>query len=123
MSEVIVTERRIDLERARREAKALLRAWRAQGRMDVKLADAQRSVAQGLGARSWPALVARAEAEAVEREERARAFVEAATDRRLDRADALLTLAPEVAQSGVDAALVLGDVARVPLEVARATAV
>src|SRR4051812_13775255 len=117
-------ERRIDLERARREAKALLRTWRAQGRADVKLADAQRSVARELGARSWPALVARVEAEAVARDERARAFVEAATEGRRDRADALLALAPEVALAGVDAALVLGDASRVPLpDVARAAAV
>ena len=31
---------RIDLERARREAKSLLREWRAEGRADPKLADA-----------------------------------------------------------------------------------
>ena len=54
---------RIDLERARRDAKALLRAARA-GEVVLRadrapvLADAQREVAVGLGYASWPALVA-----------------------------------------------------------------
>jgi GNAT superfamily N-acetyltransferase len=75
-----VDGRRADLERARREAKALLRAarnhehvalarLRAGGtpgfagldndalRASVRLADAQLAVARELGARSWPALV------------------------------------------------------------------
>src|SRR5262245_34242990 len=65
-----VTDFRIDLERARREAKALLRAARAGDpdalrRMrpdrEPRLADAQLVVARALGARSWPALVRRAE--------------------------------------------------------------
>jgi GNAT superfamily N-acetyltransferase len=53
---------RIDLERARRDAKALLRAARA-GEMMLRsdrapvLADAQREVARSLGYASWPALV------------------------------------------------------------------
>jgi GNAT superfamily N-acetyltransferase len=67
---------RIDLERARREAKALLRAARegdagALGRLradrEPRLADAQRAVALELGAPSWPALVRRVEEELVER--------------------------------------------------------
>jgi hypothetical protein len=114
---------RIDLDRARRGAKALLRTWRAAGRADAKLADAQLAVARGLGARSWPALVARVEAEAVTRGERARAFVAAATEGRLDRADALLALEPGIARSGVDAALVFGDDAVVTPEIATARAV
>jgi GNAT superfamily N-acetyltransferase len=121
---VIDVDGRIDLERARREAKALLRTWRAEGRSGVKLADAQLAVARELGARSWPALVARVEAEAVARDERARAFVEAATEGRRDRADALLALEPELARAGVDCALVLGDLERVPVaEVAAAAGV
>src|SRR4051812_3454222 len=54
---------RIDLERARRDAKALLRAARA-GEAELRtdrapaLADAQRAVAVELGYASWPALVA-----------------------------------------------------------------
>jgi GNAT superfamily N-acetyltransferase len=60
---VIVVDGRIDLERARRDAKALLRAARAgsvvlrEDRAPV-LADAQRAVAGELGFPSWPALVA-----------------------------------------------------------------
>jgi ankyrin repeat protein len=65
--------RPVDLARARREAKLLLRAARAGdaaalariGRPAPQLSDAQLSVARELGARSWPALVrAAAEREA-----------------------------------------------------------
>ncbi len=51
---------RIDLERARRDAKALLRAGEVELRADraPRLADAQRAVAIELGFASWPALVA-----------------------------------------------------------------
>jgi GNAT superfamily N-acetyltransferase len=53
---------RIDLERARRDAKALLRAARAgdavlRADRPPVLADAQRAVAVSLGYASWPALV------------------------------------------------------------------
>jgi GNAT superfamily N-acetyltransferase len=60
---VIVVDGRIDLERSRRDAKALLRAARA-GEVVLRtdrapvLADAQRAVAVELGFASWPALVA-----------------------------------------------------------------
>lgn len=63
-------EPEVDLERARREAKALLRAARAGERAALErlrpdrapcLADAQRAVARALGEGSWPALVRRAE--------------------------------------------------------------
>lgn len=63
---------RIDLDRARRDAKALLRAARAGdpdalGRLradrEPRLADAQHAVARELGESSWPALVRRVEAE------------------------------------------------------------
>jgi GNAT superfamily N-acetyltransferase len=61
-------ERRIDIDRARREAKALLRAARAgdpEARSRIRsdrepcLSDAQHAVARALGERSWPALVGR----------------------------------------------------------------
>ena len=64
-------DRRIDIERARRDAKALLRAARAgdpealaRMRSDREpcLADAQHAVARGLGERSWPAMVGRVDA-------------------------------------------------------------
>src|ERR1035441_8390574 len=61
-------DRRIDIDRARREAKALLRGARAGDPSALRrlraarapcLADAQHAVACGLGERSWPALVER----------------------------------------------------------------
>src|SRR3954470_23916772 len=61
---------RVDLERARRDAKALLRAARA-GEAELRsdrepmLADAQRAVALELGVPSWPALVSRVRGEAL----------------------------------------------------------
>src|SRR5688500_11012234 len=117
--------RRLDLARARREAKRLVAAARAgdgaaTARLAAvsppgppRLADAQRAVARELGAPSWPALVRRAKAEAVARDDRARALVFAATSGRRDRAEALLAVEPGLAAHGLDAALVLGDVARV----------
>ena len=61
---------RIDLSRARREAKALLKAARAGdpeelrriGLPQPRLADAQLAIAREQGERSWPGLVRRAEA-------------------------------------------------------------
>jgi ankyrin repeat protein/GNAT superfamily N-acetyltransferase len=104
--EVIVMDPTVDLARARREAKALLRAARAGdpdaaeriGTPNPQLSDAQLAIARELGARSWPALVRRVEA--------GRAFVLAATSGR--RGDAR-ALAPGFAYPGLDAALVLGD--------------
>ena len=86
----------VDLVRARREAKALLRAARSGdaaalariGTPTPQLSDAQLAIARELGARSWPALVRRVESEAAAREE-------------------------------YEAALVLGDVERVGAELAR----
>ena len=66
-------DRRIDLDRARREAKALLCAARAgdaeslarmRAEREPRLADAQRAVANDLGEPSWPGLARRVEAEA-----------------------------------------------------------
>jgi ankyrin repeat protein len=67
---VIVMDRPLDLDRARREAKELLRAARAGdaaalGRIGTpapQLSDAQLAIARELGARSWPALVRSLEA-------------------------------------------------------------
>ncbi len=67
-----MAKRRIDLDRARREARALLRAARAgdpearerlRGDREPRLADAQHRVARDLGEPSWPALVRRVEGE------------------------------------------------------------
>jgi ankyrin repeat protein/GNAT superfamily N-acetyltransferase len=73
---IVMDGRPIDLARARREAKALLRAARGGDAMALarlgtsapQLADAQLVVARELGARSWPGLVRRAEAQAAARE-------------------------------------------------------
>ena len=111
--------RRIDLERARREAKALLAAARAgepeaRARIaavpgELKLATAQLALARELGERSWPALVRRAELESATTRERAEAFVRAATSDRIDHADALLERDPAIARTLPAAALVLGE--------------
>src|SRR6059036_3073097 len=109
---------RIDLERARREAKRLLRDARARGEV-MQLADAQLAVARELGEASWPRLVRRAEAEAVAREDRARRLVDEATNGRRDHAEALLALDPGLGREGFDAALVLGEAERVAAALAR----
>jgi GNAT superfamily N-acetyltransferase len=89
-----VTDRRIDLGRARREAKALLRAARGGNPAALRrlrpdraprLADAQRAVAGALGQPSWPALVRRAEADAA-------ALLQAAREGRAEAVYALLEL-------------------------------
>ena len=120
-------EGRIDLDRARREAKRLLAAARAGdeaalariGAEAPRLADAQRAVARELGEASWPRLVRRVEAEAVAREDRARQLVREATDERRDHAEALLALDPELGRERLDAALVLGEAERVRAALAR----
>ncbi len=106
-------ERRIDLDRARREAK------RRANESGMKLADAQREIARELGEASWPRLVRRVEAEAVAREDRARQLVMEATDGRRDHAEALLAIDPELGREGLDAALVLGEAERVRAALAR----
>ena len=108
-------ERRIDLDRARREAKRRVK----ESGGDLKLAEAQRAVARELGEASWPRLVRRVEAEAIAREDRARQLVLEAADGRRDHAEALLALDPELGQEGLDAALVLGDAERVRAALAR----
>jgi ankyrin repeat protein/GNAT superfamily N-acetyltransferase len=73
---IVMDGPRVDLARARREAKALLRAARngdeaalaRVGTPTPQLSDAQLAIARELGARSWPALVRRAEAHAAARE-------------------------------------------------------
>ena len=109
---------RIDLERARREAKRQVKEARERGE-ELKLADAQLAVARELGEASWPRLVRRVEAESVAREDRARQLVQEATNGRRDHAEALLALDPGLAREGLDAALVLGDADRVRAALAR----
>lgn len=111
--------RRIDLERARREAKALLAAAKAgqpeaMARIgavpgEQRLSTAQLALARELGERSWPALVRRAELESASTLERAEAFVRAATSDRLDHADALLEADPAIVRTLPAVALLLGE--------------
>jgi ankyrin repeat protein len=98
----------MNLGQLRKQAKELVKAARAGdeaalrrlGGRDPILANAQLSLAREEGYASWPALVAAAEA-SVE------AFVEAATNGRRERADALLEARPEIERDPW-AALVLG---------------
>jgi ankyrin repeat protein/GNAT superfamily N-acetyltransferase len=125
---IVMDGRPVDLARARREAKALLRAARAgepaardrvltaqpaAAAREPRLADAQLAIARELGARSWPTLVRDAQARAVARGERARTLVEWATSARRADAEALLALDPGLGRHALDAALVLGDTERV----------
>jgi ankyrin repeat protein len=115
---VAVDLRRIDLGRARREAKVLLTAARtgepdALARIravggELRLASAQLAAARELGEPSWPALVRRAERESASRRERAEAFVRAATSDRIDHADALLDADQAILRTLPAAALVVG---------------
>ena len=109
---------RIDLERARREAKQRVKDARARGEA-LQLADAQLAIARELGEASWPRLVHRAEAEAVARADRARRLVQEASDGRRDHAEALLALDPDLGRDGLGAALVLGEAERVRAVLAR----
>ena len=87
----------MNLEQLRKQAKELVKAARAGdeeavrrlGGRDPILANAQLALAREQGYRSWPALVAAAEASVD-------AFVEAATNRRRERADLLLAARPEI---------------------------
>jgi ankyrin repeat protein len=98
----------MNLEQLRKQAKELVRAARAGddgalARLDGRepiLARAQLVLAREHGYPSWPALVAAAEANA-------EAFVLAATDRRRERAEAMLRARPEIADDPW-AGLVLG---------------
>jgi ankyrin repeat protein len=109
---------RIDLERARREAKQRVKDARARGEA-LQLADAQLAIARELGEASWPRLVHLAEAEAVARADRARRLVQEASDGRRDHAEALLALDPDLGRDGLGAALVLGEAERVRAVLAR----
>jgi GNAT superfamily N-acetyltransferase len=89
---IVMANRRIDLNRARREAKALLRAARTgdpealrllRPDREPRLADALRAVARGLGEPSWPALVRRVDANGM-------ALIEAAREGRAEEVYRLL---------------------------------
>src|ERR1700750_2950340 len=115
----------LNIDQARRRARELLRAARAQdpealapSRHDrgPRLADAQRAVARDLGFPSWPALVHHVEGARGDREQRRAPRREDALDTRADVAERLLAHDPSLAAAGLDVALVLGDVAAVARE-------
>ena len=86
-----------------------------------RLADAQRAVAADLGFRSWPALVAHAEASHGDSEQRRARLVSAALGGRDDIAERLLAQDPQLSGAGLDVALVLGDEPAVAAALVRRT--
>jgi ankyrin repeat protein len=78
-------------------------------RASLGLHDAQSVIAREHGFDSWNALRERVEELSLEFAAAADAFVEAATDGRVDRAERLLQLHPGLARANFHAALVLGD--------------
>ena len=78
-------------------------------RATLGLHDAQSVIAREHGFDSWNALRERVEELTLEFAAAAAAFVEAATDRRTDRAERLLELHPGMARANFHAALVVGD--------------
>lgn len=122
---------RPDLGQLKRQAKDLLRAARDHEpsafarfrvlpafarasedelrRAGLALHDAQSVIAREHGLPSWKALRERVEEATLGLDAAARAFVEAASDGRTDRAERLLAAHPAIAKANLHAALVLGD--------------
>jgi len=120
-----------NLDQLKRQAKELLRSARrdepgararfrvlpafasvvpdALARHPLALHDAQSVIAREHGFDSWKALVERIEELTLEFADAVDAFLEAATDRRTDRAERILALHPGIAHANLHAALVLGD--------------
>jgi len=118
----------LNLEYYRKQAKKLLKAANAgdAGALarltaisasgaragDYKLHDAQLAIAREEGFASWPKFQALLTESKLNYEKMAKKFVDAATSD-LRRATEMLAANPELAQAGIWAALVLGDVAAV----------
>ena len=122
---------RPDIDQLKRQAKDLLRAARGHDadalarfralpafahhgdadleRASLGLYDAQSVIAREYGLDSWNALRERVEELTLEFGSAADAFIEAATDGRVDRAERLLALHPGIARANFHAALVVGD--------------
>ena len=122
---------RPNLDQLKRQAKDLLRSWRARdaaslarfrilpafarasdadlARMPLALHDAQSVVAREHGFDSWNALRERVEELSLEFGAALDQFIAAATDGRSDRAERLLALHPGVARANLFSALLLGD--------------
>ena len=94
---------RPDLEQLKRQAKELQQSAR------VPLHEAQTRLAREYGFASWNRLREEVEARTLEFDEGVKAFLEAATDGRRDRAERILALHPKVRTANFYTALVLGD--------------
>jgi hypothetical protein len=88
----------VNLEQLRKQARELVRAARSGdaaaqtrlGDLPLRLASAQLVIARQRGFPSWPALVHYLEADVA-------SFIQAATDRRCERANRLLAARPDIA--------------------------
>src|SRR5262245_41489046 len=98
---------RPDLEQLKRQAKEL------QQSANVPLHEAQTRLAREYGFASWNKLREEVEARALAFDEGVKAFIEAATDGRPDRAQRILELHPKIRTASFHAGLVLGDFAGV----------
>ena len=117
-----------NLDQLRRQAKELVRAARAGDRSalerigvvsdEVTLAAAQLAIAREYGLASWPALKAEVQERHRSLEEVVEAFLAASVGYRVGRAARLLAERPEIAEHGLETAVVLGDAGRVKRELA-----
>jgi ankyrin repeat protein len=117
-----------NLDQLRRQAKELVRGARAGDRSalerigavsdEVTLAAAQLAIAREYGLPSWPALKAEVQQRNRSLEEVVEAFLAASVGYRVGRAARLLAERPEIAEHGLETAVVLGDAGRVKRELA-----
>jgi hypothetical protein len=124
-----VLPERPDRDQARRQAKELLRAARggegaALARLaavsaPVTLAGAQLALARELGSQSWAALVREIDARNSAIPQDVVRFLSSSVNLQIGAAARMLHENPALAQSGLPAAVVLGDVAAVVLELRR----
>jgi hypothetical protein len=118
-----------DLDQARRQAKELLHAARAGdaaalARLEapsapLTLAGAQLALARELGQPSWSALVREIEARNTSIPENVERFLRSSVNQQIGAAARMLHQNPALAESGLPAAVVLGDAARVEAELRR----
>src|SRR5579875_2023240 len=118
-----------DLDQARRQAKELLRAARAGeaaalARLaavsaPLTLAGAQLALAREFGQASWAALVREVEARNTSIPEDVIRFLRSSVNLQIGMAARMLHENPALADSGLPAAVVLGDAARVEAELRR----
>ena len=85
---------------------------------EVTLAAARLAIARECGLASWPALKAAVQERNRSLEEVVEAFLAASVGYRVGRAARLLAERPEIAEHGLETAVVLGDAGRVKRELA-----